>query len=624
MAGLFSPHVPAGASPWRYGPQCEICDRYFRVLVRQPHHCRVCGAAVCAECSANKCEVPRYRGPQRVCDTCHEISVRIAEIDRITAATGEPAAPSLPSRRTVARTARFRSRRPPHITNGARVRDRLPVTGEEQSRLVSEARQREQERQATVEQRERLHVTQRRHEAPVSPAEAARLARELEELRQRFPEAMLAAEQHEEKSQAELRRRVGAIEEERAREKYLREKAAEDRMVLERLRTEFPEAVRAAEEHERKRQAEEDAKRVAASRGGAAAGPAAAAARFAPIDVAAPVAPAQPAARARPAAPWLTTLLLVGAFWVGILWFLDWLTGGALHRLAVGVAAVAGFRAWYKRQPPGRFVPPESWVKSTDMRACDCCFTEARVHSIYTCKRHWLCAECVVRMCQDHHIDHGDFQCQFCTQAPLQGKPAGELRVAAVNALEGMELLTPDVATRVRLHLERAALGGGARCPGCKRLNRATDLPTVACAHCAELFCRNCDVLLSNKLHKSCDAYRAARDKTGEQAAFLKREVKMCPRCNEGVCHFKNHGCHHIVPNTGCRGRPQGSAQPCGHHWCYQCGGTWQNGNCPCRACLAPGAKRLPPCRCANKFCSPDCACKPCPDCKPGHPCPHA
>jgi hypothetical protein len=292
---------------------------------------------------------------------------------------------------------------------------------------------------------------------------------------------------------------------------------------------------------------------------------------------------------------------------------------GALHeRKLEAHAAVDAPRAATRtcpHRPPGRFVPPESPVINVDVRSCDCCFAERRAYTVYTCKWHWLCVECIPRLCQEHHIDRGEFQCPFCASAPGQGTPPGELSKATVDDMETLGLLTLDTATRVRLHLERAAVKGGACCPSCKRFSRIRGQATVTCAHCDARFCSKCDVLLSHPLHKSCDAYRAARDKTGEQDAFLKREVKMCPRCNEGVCHYKNHGCHHIIPGTGCTG----SNQSCGHHWCYQCGGTFRA--CACRACAAPGAKRLPVCKCPNMSCNPGCACKPCPDCKPGRPC---
>eukprot|EP00667_Euglena_gracilis_P010260 EG_transcript_10434 len=64
---------------------------------------------------------------------------------------------------------------------------------------------------------------------------------------------------------------------------------------------------------------------------------------------------------------------------------------------------------------------------------------------------------------------------------------------------------------------------------------------------------------------------------------------KLCPfkHCHKPVVHYRNHGCHHI---TGC----------CGQQWCYNC--------------------HLPsPCTC-RIFCSDDCDCPWCPDCKPFEP----
>ena len=67
---------------------------------------------------------------------------------------------------------------------------------------------------------------------------------------------------------------------------------------------------------------------------------------------------------------------------------------------------------------------------------------------------------------------------------------------------------------------------------------------------------------------------------------------KNCPKCNGGVVHYRNHGCHHIGFGGGC----------CGHHWCYVCRGPF-----PCAKC--------------SLMCNDHCGCLLCPDCRPGLPC---
>lgn len=69
---------------------------------------------------------------------------------------------------------------------------------------------------------------------------------------------------------------------------------------------------------------------------------------------------------------------------------------------------------------------------------------------------------------------------------------------------------------------------------------------------------------------------------------------KTCRKCNAGVIHYHNHGCHHIGFGKGC----------CGHHWCYVCRGPY-----PCNTC--------------QLMCNEFCGCPLCPDCKPMMPCPN-
>jgi hypothetical protein len=72
-----------------------------------------------------------------------------------------------------------------------------------------------------------------------------------------------------------------------------------------------------------------------------------------------------------------------------------------------------------------------------------------------------------------------------------------------------------------------------------------------------------------------------------------------CPNCNTPITHFRNHGCHHITPGSGC--------PVCGHHFCYHCLEPWDDhdqNECG-----------------AELFCDDKCDCPECPECQPGYKC---
>ena len=44
-------------TPNRAAVQCAVCARHFDMLFLRKHHCRSCGACVCAPCSAHRVEL---------------------------------------------------------------------------------------------------------------------------------------------------------------------------------------------------------------------------------------------------------------------------------------------------------------------------------------------------------------------------------------------------------------------------------------------------------------------------------------------------------------------------------------------------------------------------------------
>ena len=161
-----------------------------------------------------------------------------------------------------------------------------------------------------------------------------------------------------------------------------------------------------------------------------------------------------------------------------------------------------------------------------------------------------------------------------------------------------------------KFHLTKT-LGYIAFCPLCNEIMGA-ETPAelhgheVRCNGCGELVCIDCGC----KWHagQTCAQYKGSQVDGATQA--LLNECKRCPNCNEGIVHYRGHACHHIKPGGGC--------PSCGHHFCYVCLGPHNECGCPWQGssfCRRP-VGRDPSGR-------PDCGCPICPDCRPGHPCPH-
>ncbi len=87
-----------------------------------------------------------------------------------------------------------------------------------------------------------------------------------------------------------------------------------------------------------------------------------------------------------------------------------------------------------------------------------------------------------------------------------------------------------------------------------------------------------------------------------ETENFINRTTKACPSCGYRISHARGHGCHHIKPGGGC---PQ-----CGTHWCYVCGGIYNECGCTFQGSSFCGEKN-----------GQDCGCLPCESCATGTPC---
>lgn len=113
--------------------------------------------------------------------------------------------------------------------------------------------------------------------------------------------------------------------------------------------------------------------------------------------------------------------------------------------------------------------------------------------------------------------------------------------------------------------------------------------PTEKCASCHTPVCVACGTVAHSPI--SCDENM---ERIAAQAWMLDNHAKQCPACGISILHYRDHGCHHIMPGSGCPN--------CSHHFCYACLGPF-----PCKQC--------------SLFCNDQCGCPACPDCAPGARC---
>ena len=75
---------------------CMACRAPFSARMRRVHHCRHCGAAVCAACSADKLPIPKFNvaKPVRCCRACYVVlsALPSASLRLAPAPAGAPAA----------------------------------------------------------------------------------------------------------------------------------------------------------------------------------------------------------------------------------------------------------------------------------------------------------------------------------------------------------------------------------------------------------------------------------------------------------------------------------------------------------------------------------------------------
>lgn len=131
--------------------------------------------------------------------------------------------------------------------------------------------------------------------------------------------------------------------------------------------------------------------------------------------------------------------------------------------------------------------------------------------------------------------------------------------------------------------------------PGCGNAMTVPDAtnPHTSCNSCGFSFCATCRC----EWHLTCDAYQRVRQVEAEEKAnvdLINATTKGCPFCGTRITHYKNHGCHHIKPGSGCT--------ICKGHFCYVCLQKWRTCDCP-------------------NNCFDDCGCPLCSDCKPGRRC---
>ena len=188
-----------------------------------------------------------------------------------------------------------------------------------------------------------------------------------------------------------------------------------------------------------------------------------------------------------------------------------------------------------------------------------------------------------------------------------RGAEAGDHRPIAAADVHALER-----ASHLHAHAH-PALWWQARCPGCAALMlaplavqaRAPERTCHGCTHRAGTTCfrmyaaghagRSCE---DARVHYEAEQAALARAAAALQAALF-MSVFSLPKCPNAACGLPTlkahgHGCHHIT----CR---------CTTRWCYSC-----------RSVLGPGGSCPRGC---GTFCTADCRCPTCPECRPGAPC---
>jgi hypothetical protein len=255
--------------------------------------------------------------------------------------------------------------------------------------------------------------------------------------------------------------------------------------------------------------------------------------------------------------------------------------------------------------------------------SCVVCAVVGDVRLSSTCL-HWLCVGCAGKNVT-WFMDNAKFpaRCPSCVSddvADAVGSDSnlqrGMVESALVRALVAREAdsgVSATVADRFERMQTVYALDPAMRveCSACREVFlladdavRPLELECVNTA-CRRKFCSDC---LQPHPGVSCEQHqRSFHGNDDATHALLATQSKPCPQCGTRISHYHGHACHHIRPGGGCPGR-RSDGTACGAHFCYMC-----------------LTLRVDPhrnnCRCPI-FCTDTCGCPPCPDCRPGRPCP--
>jgi len=684
--------LPRGAPPWHKTDMCELCDRRFIKLFRPAHHCRECGSSVCDDCSRKKRLLPELgfgrTDMQRICDTCFTLFCRREEAKKMQNAQTAEERRRLEAQAWAAEQWRQQEAKAQWEAIVAQQRAEEDKThGDRPASFAAAHRSSDEKlaRQLQAEEDKRspgAAATFRAPSRPMRPSEGAPASQSSYFVPSsraavphpwsggwiRFPAARPTHSPEPTPVRAAVQIPNVEDDEKFARLLQMRAWETEPVMVPRRDAPLRPVPVplpaparpnRATDEAmARSLQLEEDAKLAASLAAGSV------------LNVenrqTRPPAVRQPVARAQHTPVMQRLQRTVGRLNLILLQRRETVAFAViaaalcilLHALGVSgmrqTVIVPGLMAlliliWKKRsqlkavfsnlqlklqRPRARVASVAAAVGQT--RVCPTCFESTMTFPLYSCNLHFLCRDCYNPTLQtDRTRTINTLCCAFCRPAPRPGDGTPPPRVGlidaqAVRAACAAGLINAQTASAVCSELSRLLIPGpAARCPtrDCGKWNamdRQNPSAPVRCTDCRVSFCAQCDIVLPHPLHPSCQAYGARSALRPETIPGLKQ----CPRCKEGISHYRDHGCHHILPGAGCPGRPAAlGGLVCGHHWCFRCGGTYLDGRCPCFACTRPGAVALPRCNCSGvegyPYCSARCDCVPCPDCAPGRRCPH-
>ena len=227
---------------------------------------------------------------------------------------------------------------------------------------------------------------------------------------------------------------------------------------------------------------------------------------------------------------------------------------------------------------PKRF----SWTYLCDHRACPTCMENMVVNSLMSSMFPIMCpGGC------GNPIDPRKLLDACALTRPNVGALVAKDSVVRFVSLQLGSTVVVSPSTAHEVHT----------CPNCRTVvfgRPDSIVPMARCTNpfCAYRFCVNC----KTPWHDNGAVCEDKAKSDEASSANIRDTTKACPMCGRRTEHFREHRCHHMT----CL---------CKHEYCYECLDAWSE--------HAVGKSREH----CMLYCSANCHCVPCDECKPGKRC---